>query len=220
MSILISGTRNYTSVPYHSVGRYSRNVADKSNVGDFRHISNAVTVTENRSTVADENQIATDPGKASGYLSWATEETGHKLIAVGGNASMDYRMWYAQESTEDNPVIIVDGITVKGERFERKLHLNDVSPYNATYLEMTALKSHYKLEEKETYGLPVNASELGPDDRMDFIRAYKELISAHMANNFQQWATECRRSLECYLTIPQKASSSDSAGGADCVRRC
>ena len=35
MSILISGTRNYTSVPYHSVGRYSRNVADKSNVGDL-----------------------------------------------------------------------------------------------------------------------------------------------------------------------------------------
>ncbi|MEZ3486582.1 MAG: hypothetical protein K1W22_08335 [Lachnospiraceae bacterium] len=207
MSISMNGAQNYASVSYHPIGSYPRNTVNKRNTGDFKEIADAVTMSRDRSTSVGRSQMAADPGKAPGYLAWASEETGHKFIAVGGNASMDYRMWYAQESAEDNPVIIVDGITASGERFERKLHLKDVTPYNATYLEMTALKSHYKLEEKETYGLPVEASELGPDDRMDFIAAYKELISAHMANHFHQWAAECRRSLECYLTVLQKGKT-------------
>ena len=63
-------------------------------------------------------------------------------IALGGNAVMDYAMWYADGSTEENPVIFARTIDANGREMEQTFSLNDIDPHNATYLEMLALQVH------------------------------------------------------------------------------
>ena len=69
-------------------------------------------------------------------------------IALGCNAVMDYAMWYAEGSTEENPVIFARTIDANGREMEQTFSLNDIDPHNATYLEMLALQVHYKPDEE------------------------------------------------------------------------
>lgn len=53
---------------------------------------------------------------------------------------------YAPESTEDNPIMIAYGFDENQEKFEKKVAIKDINPYNATLVEMKAFESHYKLD--------------------------------------------------------------------------
>jgi len=127
-------------------------------------------------------------------------------IALGCNAVMDYAMWYAEGSTEENPVIFARTIDANGREMEQTFSLNDVDPHNATYLEMVALQVHYKPDDDGIYRYPYG-SDLGPTDRMDFVDGYKQLISNHLINHFYDDASRCQKTLDFYMDIWEKNRS-------------
>ena len=58
--------------------------------------------------------------------------------AVGGDVSGKYD----ESSTDEDPVILVWGQDSKGNKFEKKIHVNDIDPKNASTVEMKALHAH------------------------------------------------------------------------------
>lgn len=52
---------------------------------------------------------------------------------------------YAEQSTEEDPILIAEGMDYDGREFKKEIHLNDIDPSNASYVEMAALKAHLKL---------------------------------------------------------------------------
>lgn len=56
----------------------------------------------------------------------------------GGDVSGDYD----ESSTEEDPVIRVWGQDSKGNKFDRKIHVNQIDPSNASTVEMVALGEH------------------------------------------------------------------------------
>lgn len=52
---------------------------------------------------------------------------------------------YAEQSTEADPILIAEGKDYDGREFKQEIHLNDIDPDNASYVEMAALKAHLKL---------------------------------------------------------------------------
>ena len=56
----------------------------------------------------------------------------------GGDASGKYD----ESSTDEDPVILVWGQDSKGNKFEKKIHVNDIDPKNASTVEIEALNAH------------------------------------------------------------------------------
>ena len=64
-----------------------------------------------------------------------------------------------------------------GKEFEQRIYINDVNPSNATVVEMRALEAHYKVEKQGGFtSLPLEAGNMGLNDRRDFISMFKECI--------------------------------------------
>ncbi len=135
------------------------------------------------------------------------KDKGKSSIALGSNVAMDYAMWYAEGSTEENPVIFARTIDANGREMEQTFSLNDIDPHNATYLEMLALQVHYKPDEEICHFS--QGSYLGPTDRMDFVDGYKQLISKHLINHFYDDASRCQKMLDFYMDIFEKNRSKD-----------
>lgn len=67
------------------------------------------------------------------------------LISYGYPNGFTYKLEYSAKSTNENPIITVQGITEHGRYFERDIFINEINPYNATIMEMDALEAHYHL---------------------------------------------------------------------------
>ena len=64
-----------------------------------------------------------------------------------------------------------------GKEFEQRIYINDVNPSNATVVEMRALEAHYKVEKQGGFtSLPLEAGNMGLNDRRDFIAMFKKSI--------------------------------------------
>ena len=60
---------------------------------------------------------------------------------------------------------------------EQRIYINDVNPSNATVVEMRALEAHYKVEKQGGFtSLPLEAGNMGLNDRRDFIAMFKKSI--------------------------------------------
>ena len=82
---------------------------------------------------------------------------------------------YADDSTDENPVVLAKGVDENGKEFEQRIYINDVNPSNATVVEMRALEAHYKVEKQGGFtSLPLEAGNMGLNDRRDFISMFKK----------------------------------------------
>lgn len=104
--------------------------------------------------------------------------TTDNMLWTGGNGTgLSYCLKYADESTDENPVVLAKGVDENGKEFERKIYINDVNPSNATVVEMRALEAHYKVEKQGGFtSLPLEAGNMGLNDRRDFISMFKKSI--------------------------------------------
>ena len=55
-------------------------------------------------------------------------------------------MNYAEDSTDENPIVIANGTDEYGQQFEERIYINDIDLNNASYLEMAALAAHTKTD--------------------------------------------------------------------------
>ena len=75
--------------------------------------------------------------------------TTDNMLWTGGNGTgLSYCLKYADDSTDENPVVLAKGVDENGKEFEQGIYINDVDPSNATVVEMRALEAHYKVEKQ------------------------------------------------------------------------
>ena len=104
--------------------------------------------------------------------------TTDNMLWTGGNGTgLSYCLKYADDSTDENPVVLAKGVDENGKEFEQRIYINDVDPSNATVVEMRALEAHYKVEKQGGFtSLPLEAGNMGLNDRRDFIAMFKKSI--------------------------------------------
>ena len=115
---------------------------------------------------------------ASGEKTFYTAETPKvyqifttdNMLWTGGNGTgLSYCLKYADDSTDENPVVLAKGVDENGKEFEQRIYINDVNPSSATVVEMRALEAHYKVEKQGGFtSLPLEAGNMGLNDRRDF----------------------------------------------------
>ncbi|MDE7203958.1 MAG: hypothetical protein K2O91_19180 [Lachnospiraceae bacterium] len=84
---------------------------------------------------------------------------------------------YADESTEDNPVVVAKGVDENGKEFEQKIAINDINPSSASTVEMRALGAHCNVDKGGGLtSLPKGTGNMGLNDRRNFISMFEEAI--------------------------------------------
>lgn len=116
-------------------------------------------------------------------------------LGAGGNGlGYSYAAKYAEGSTDEDPIVTVDWTDPDGNEFTENIHVNDVDPSNATFIEMAALGGHLGVP-----GLGPLAGTSGShpyDQRMNFISDFEKSIN--MANRLGNLAGSQEDSLKLY----------------------
>ena len=67
--------------------------------------------------------------------------TTDNMLWTGGNGTgLSYCLKYADDSTDENPVVLAKGVDENGKEFEQRIYINDVDPSNATVVEIPHLR--------------------------------------------------------------------------------
>ena len=99
------------------------------------------------------------------------------LFSGGNGTGLSFYIKYAEESTEDNPVVIAKGIDENGKEFEEKININDINLRNASYVEMSALEAYYNVDKGNSLSsFPQETGCMGLNDRCDFISSFEKVI--------------------------------------------
>ena len=104
-------------------------------------------------------------------------KTDDMLFSGGNGTGLSFYIKYAEESTEDNPVVIAKGVDENGKEFEEKININDINLRNASYVEMSALEAYYNVDKGNTLSsFPQETGCMGLNDRCDLISRFEKVI--------------------------------------------
>ena len=99
------------------------------------------------------------------------------LFSGGNGTGLSFYIKYAEESTEDNPVVIAKGVDENGKEFEEKSNINDITLRNASYVEMSALEAYYNVDRGNSLSsFPPETGCMGLNDRCDLISSFEKVI--------------------------------------------
>ena len=99
------------------------------------------------------------------------------LFSGGNGTGLSFYIKYAEESTEDNPVVIAKGVDKNGKEFEEKININDINLRNASYVEMSALEAYYNVDKGNSLSsFPQETGCMGLNDRCDLISSFEKVI--------------------------------------------
>ena len=99
------------------------------------------------------------------------------LFSGGNETGLSFYIKYAEESTEDNPVVIAKGVDENGKEFEEKININDINLRNASYVEMSALEAYYNVDKGNSLSsFPQETGCMGLNDRCDLISSFEKVI--------------------------------------------
>ena len=99
------------------------------------------------------------------------------LFSGGNGTGLSFYIKYAEESTEDNPVVIAKGVDENGKEFEEKININDINLRNASYVEMSALEAYYNVDKGNSLSyFPQETGCMGLNDRCDLISSFERVI--------------------------------------------
>ena len=120
-------------------------------------------------------------------------------------SGQELHMKYDESSTDEDPVMYVEGRDMRGNTFTRKIHLKDVDAENATPAEMTALRVHLAQQGDKQVALssaiPLKAlsSHQDVNTAMDFKQYYEDWASSLEGAGFKNNADLYINELERYL---------------------
>ena len=108
-----------------------------------------------KSFAAQVNNVANTPKV---YQIFSEED----MLWSGGNGTgLSYYLKYAENSTEDDPIVIAKGVDENGDEFEKTIHINKVNPKSATVVEMRALEAHMGVKKLGGFtSLPLEAGAM------------------------------------------------------------
>ena len=104
-------------------------------------------------------------------------KTDDMLFSGGNGTGLSFYIKYAEESTEDNPVVIAKGVDENGKEFEEKININDINLRNDSYVEMSALEAYYNVDKGNSLSyFPQETGCMGLNDRCDLISSFEKVI--------------------------------------------
>jgi len=104
-------------------------------------------------------------------------KTDDMLFSGGNGTGLSFYIKYAEESTEDNPVVIAKGVDENGKEFEEKININDINLRNASYVEMSALEAYYNVDKGNSLSsFPQETGCMELNDRCDLISSFEKVI--------------------------------------------
>ena len=106
-------------------------------------------------------------------------QTDDMLYSGGNGTGLSFYIKYAEESTEEDPVVVAKGVDEYGEEFEQTIHINRISPRSATLVEMRALEAHLNVDKNgglSSLPLVEGLEQMGLNDRGDFLRMFEKTI--------------------------------------------
>jgi hypothetical protein len=105
----------------------------------------------------------------------------YSAFAMMGGGTITANILWSDNSTPDNPEVIVRGVNADGSDFEVKVNINEVDPRNATKIELFALRGYFKANGIDfTFRTPlVNIEGDAFSTRFDFTTA----LSGQMESN-------------------------------------
>lgn len=142
------------------------------------------------------NSIAGNVGK--GHIVYM--KTDDMLYSGGNGTGLSFYLKYAENSTEDDPIVVAKGIDENGEKFEQTIHVNKINPKCATLVEMRALEAHLGVDKRGGFSsLPMGGTgEMGLHDRTDFMNLFEKAISDFTKLNEYRAAAYYRYSMQAY----------------------
>ncbi|MBD5529846.1 MAG: hypothetical protein HDR02_15815 [Lachnospiraceae bacterium] len=130
---------------------------------------------QNTAGTSFANQVNNVASAPKTYQIYSEED----MLWSGGNGTgLSYYLKYAENSTEDDPIVIAKGVDENGNEFEKTIHINKINPKCATVVEMRALEAHTGVKKLGGFtSLPLEAGNMGLNDRRDFMDMFKNVIS-------------------------------------------
>ncbi|WP_313165881.1 hypothetical protein [Sedimentibacter sp.] len=104
-------------------------------------------------------------------------KTDEMLYSGGNGTGLSFYIKYAENSSEDNPVVVAKGIDEAGEEFERIININEINPYDATIVEMKILEAYLELNKGDFSSLPLSMHKMGLNERGNFIEGFRNSIN-------------------------------------------
>ncbi len=114
-------------------------------------------------------------------------------------------MNYDESSTEDDPVMLAEGIDIHGNAFQTKIHLNEIDVKHASLVEMTALNVHLAeqgdqdVKNHVSFPLLTSSSQYDITQKRDFEQFFSDVTRKYQAAGFNKEASLYKEEMERYL---------------------
>ena len=154
--------------------------------------------TNNKTTKAAGTSFTNQLNSIAGKGQIVYLKTDDMLYSGGNGTGLSFYLKYAENSTEEDPIVVAKGIDENGDEFEQTIHINKINPKCATYVEMHALEAHLGVEKRGGYSsLPIGGTgEMGLHDRADFMNLFEKAISDFIKLNEHRAAAYYRYSMK------------------------
>ena len=133
-------------------------------------------------------------------------KTDDMLYSGGNGTGLSFYLKYAENSTEDDPIVFAKGIDENGNEFEQTIHINKINPKCATLVEMRALEAHLGVNKRGGFSsLPMGGTgEMGLHDRADFMNLFEKAINDFTKLKAHEAAAYYRYSMKVYWDFMRK----------------
>jgi TFIIF-interacting CTD phosphatase-like protein len=129
-------------------------------------------------------------------------KTDDMLFSGGNGTGLSFYIKYAEESTEENPVVIAKGVDENGKEFEQKININDINLRNASFVEMSALEAHCNVDRGNSLtSFPQETGRMGLNDRCDLVSSFEKVIQDMKKLGKYDLQMFYMRSMNTYLNL-------------------
>lgn len=129
-------------------------------------------------------------------------KTEDMLYSGCNGTGLSFYIKYADESTDEEPVVIAKGVDENGNDFEQRIFINKINPSCATVVEMRALEGHHKVKKQGGLtSLPLSSGELGLNDRANFISMFEQCIGDMKKLGRYDLSLLWMKSMDTYLSL-------------------
>ena len=154
------------------------------------------------------------------------QKNGHKvylktddmLFSGGYGSGLSFYIKYAENSTDEDPIVVAKGVDENGREFEQTIHINDINPNSATLVQMHALEAHLGVDKgQDLSSLPKGLGNMGLYDRVNFMDLFRQSIRDMNMLGERRGADFYRNSMKAYadfMTNKGKSGASGKAAGS------
>lgn len=180
-------------------------------------------VSHRRRSAVSRTDNARATGKASQVSFSQMAATHLKLGYAYANVDLvtgqELYMNYDESSTEEDPVILAEGIDINGNSFQEKIHLNEIDVSNASIVEMTALNLHLGkkgdsvIKSHYSFALETLSSQYNLTSKMNFEQYFHSYSGKLQTAGYRQEAKVYKNELERYLFFQKSGQLNRKADG-------